>query len=209
MSWERAHVDADWPVEAIAQHIRALLPLLGEDPQREGLRETPTRVGRMFAELTAGYRVNPERLLNDAVFHSDYDGIVLVRDIEFYSLCEHHMLPFFGVAHVAYVPQGKIIGLSKIPRIVDMFARRLQVQERLTHQIADFLEQVLQPRGVAVALEGTHLCAVMRGVRKARARMVTQTVRGVLADDPRLRQEWHVWLARGETPADLDLLPDS
>ncbi len=209
MSWERAHVDADWPVEAIAQHIRALLPLLGEDPQREGLRETPTRVGRMFAELTAGYRVNPERLLNDAVFHSDYDGIVLVRDIEFYSLCEHHMLPFFGVAHVAYVPQGKIIGLSKIPRIVDMFARRLQVQERLTHQIADFLEQVLQPRGVAVALEGTHLCAVMRGVRKARARMVTQTVRGVLAEDPRLRQEWHVWLARGETPADLDLLPDS
>ena len=209
MSWERAHVDADWPVEAIAQHIRALLPLLGEDPQREGLRETPTRVGRMFAELTAGYRVNPERLLNDAVFHSDYDGIVLVRDIEFYSLCEHHMLPFFGVAHVAYVPRGKIIGLSKIPRIVDMFARRLQVQERLTHQIADFLEQVLQPRGVAVALEGTHLCAVMRGVRKARARMVTQTVRGVLAEDPRLRQEWHVWLARGETPADLDLLPDS
>ncbi len=209
MSWERAHVDADWPVEAIAQHIRALLPLLGEDPQREGLRETPTRVGRMFAELTAGYRVNPERLLNDAVFHSDYDGIVLVRDIEFYSLCEHHMLPFFGVAHVAYVPRGKIIGLSKIPRIVDMFARRLQVQERLTHQIADFLEQVLQPRGVAVALEGTHLCAVMRGVRKARARMVTQTVRGVLADDPRLQQAWRAWLARGETPADLDLLPDS
>ena len=209
MSWERAHVDADWPVEAIAQHIRALLPLLGEDPQREGLRETPTRVGRMFAELTAGYRVNPDRLLNDAVFHSNYDGIVLVRDIEFYSLCEHHMLPFFGVAHVAYVPRGKIIGLSKIPRIVDMFARRLQVQERLTHQIADFLEQVLQPRGVAVALEGTHLCAVMRGVRKARARMVTQTVRGVLAEDPRLRQEWHVWLARGETPPDLDLLPDS
>ena len=209
MSWERAHVDADWPVEAIAQHIRALLPLLGEDPQREGLRETPTRVGRMFAELTAGYRVNPERLLNDAVFHSDYDGIVLVRDIEFYSLCEHHMLPFFGVAHVAYVPQGKIIGLSKIPRIVDMFARRLQVQERLTHQIADFLEQVLQPRGVAVALEGTHLCAVMRGVRKARARMVTQTVRGVLADDPRLQQAWRAWLARGETPPDLDLLPDS
>ena len=209
MSWERAHVDADWPVEAIAQHIRALLPLLGEDPQREGLRETPTRVGRMFAELTAGYRVNPERLLNGAVFHSDYDGIVLVRDIEFFSLCEHHMLPFFGVAHVAYVPRGKIIGLSKIPRIVDMFARRLQVQERLTHQIADFLEQVLQPRGVAVALEGTHLCAVMRGVRKARARMVTQTVRGVLADDPRLQQAWRAWLARGETPADLDLLPDS
>ncbi len=209
MSWERAHVDADWPVEAIAQHIRALLPLLGEDPQREGLRETPTRVGRMFAELTAGYRVNPDRLLNDAVFHSNYDGIVLVRDIEFYSLCEHHMLPFFGVAHVAYVPRGKIIGLSKIPRIVDMFARRLQVQERLTHQIADFLEQVLQPRGVAVALEGTHLCAVMRGVRKARARMVTQTVRGVLADDPRLQQAWRAWLARGETPPDLDLLPDS
>ncbi len=200
MTWERAPVDAQWPVEAIAEHIRALLPLLGEDPDREGLRDTPTRVGRMFAELTAGYRVDPHKLLNDAIFHSDYDGLVLVRSIEFYSMCEHHMLPFFGVAHVAYVPNGKIIGLSKIPRIVDMFARRLQVQERLTEQIAAFLEEVLQPKGVAVAVEGTHLCAVMRGVRKAQARMVTQVVRGVLAEDPDLRREWQAWVRRGARP---------
>ncbi len=197
MTWERAPVDEQWPVDAIAAHIQALLSLLGEDPQREGLRDTPTRVGRMFAELTAGYRIDPQKLLNDAIFSSDYTGMVLVRSIEFYSLCEHHMLPFFGVAHVAYVPNGKIIGLSKIPRIVDMFARRLQVQERLTEQIATFLEHVLQPQGVAVAVEGTHLCAVMRGVRKAQARMVTQVVRGVLATDPDLRREWQAWVARG------------
>ncbi len=198
MPWERAPVDDQWPVEAIAEHIRGLLPLLGEDPTREGLRDTPTRVGRMFAELTSGYRVDPQRLLNDAIFASDYDGLVGVHSIEFYSLCEHHMLPFFGVAHVAYVPNGKVIGLSKIPRVVEMFARRLQVQERLTRQIADFLTQVLAPKGLAVVLEGAHLCAIMRGVRKSQARMVTQEVRGVLATDATLRREWQTWLvARG------------
>ena len=178
MSWERAFVEADWPVEAIAPHVRALLEHIGEDPEREGLRETPQRVARMLAELTSGYRVDPEKLINDALFTSNYDGVVLVRAMEFYSLCEHHLLPFFGTVHVAYVPNGRIIGLSKIPRIVDMFARRLQVQERLTEQIADFLEQVLQPKGVAVAIDAAHMCAIMRGVRKEQARMVTQVVRG-------------------------------
>lgn len=194
MSWERAFVEADWPVDAIAPHVRALLEYIGEDPEREGLRETPQRVARMLAELTSGYRVDPEKLINDALFTSNYDGVVLVRAMEFYSLCEHHLLPFFGTVHVAYVPNGRIIGLSKIPRIVDMFARRLQVQEHLTEQIADFLEQVLQPKGVAVAIDAAHMCAIMRGVRKEQARMVTQVVRGVLAEDPNLRQEWRAWI---------------
>ncbi len=205
MAWERAFVDDHWPTEAIAPHIRALLELIGEDPAREGLRETPTRVARMFAELTSGYRVDPDKLLNGALFTTEYDGMVMVRDIEFYSLCEHHLLPFFGVAHVAYVPNGKIIGLSKIPRIVDMFARRLQVQENLTAQIADFIEQVIQPRGVAVAVDAAHLCAIMRGVRKEQARMVTQVVRGVFRDDPRWQQEWQAWLRQGSSS--LPLLP--
>ncbi len=200
MAWERAHVDAEWPVEAIAEHIQALLSLLGEDPTREGLQETPTRVARMFAELTSGYRVDPEKLINEALFTSDYDGMVLVRSMEFYSLCEHHLLPFFGTAHVAYVPNGKIIGLSKIPRIVDMFARRLQVQERLTEQIANFLEEVLKPKGVAVAIDAAHLCAIMRGVRKEQARMVTQVVRGVFREDPNLRQEWRAWIQQTASP---------
>lgn len=200
MSWERAHVDANWPTEAIAPHIRALLELIGEDPDREGLQDTPIRVARMLAELTSGYRVNPEKLLNDALFTSNYDGVVLVRGMEFYSLCEHHLLPFFGTVHVAYVPNGKIIGLSKIPRIVDMFARRLQVQERLTEQIADFIERVIQPRGVAVAIDAAHLCAIMRGVRKEQARMVTQVVRGVFAEDTNLRREWQVWIQQTSSP---------
>ncbi len=200
MAWERAHVDEQWPVDAIAEHVRSLLKLLGEDPEREGLQATPHRVARMFAELTSGYRVNPDRLLNNALFTSDYDGMVLVRAMEFYSLCEHHLLPFFGTVHVAYVPDGKIIGLSKIPRIVDMFARRLQVQERLTEQIADFLERVLQPKGVAVAIDAAHLCAIMRGVRKEQARMVTQVVRGVFREDPHLRQEWRAWIQQSSSP---------
>ncbi len=200
MSWERAHVDSNWPTEAIAPHIRSLLQLIGEDPDREGLQDTPTRVARMFAELTSGYRVDPDKLLNDALFTSNYDGMVLVRGMEFYSLCEHHLLPFFGTVHVAYVPNGKIIGLSKIPRIVDMFARRLQVQERLTEQIADFIEQVIQPKGVAVAIDAAHLCAIMRGVRKEQARMVTQVVRGVFADDMNLRQEWRAWIQQTSSP---------
>ncbi len=203
MSWERAHVDSNWPTEAIAPHIRALLELIGEDPDREGLQDTPTRVARMFAELTSGYRVDPDKLLNEALFTSNYDGMVLVRGMEFYSLCEHHLLPFFGTVHVAYVPNGKIIGLSKIPRIVDMFSRRLQVQERLTEQIADFIEQVIQPRGVAVAIDAAHLCAIMRGVRKEQARMVTQVVRGVFAEDANLRQEWRAWIQQTTSPVPI------
>lgn len=194
MSWERAYVDDHWPTEAIAPHIRTLLELIGEDPQREGLRDTPRRVARMLAELTSGYRVDPDKLLNGALFSTNYDGMVMVRDMEFYSLCEHHLLPFFGTVHVAYVPNGKIIGLSKIPRIVDMFARRLQVQENLTAQIADFIEQVIQPRGVAVAIDAAHMCAIMRGVRKEQARMVTQVMRGVFLHDASLRQEWQNWV---------------
>ncbi len=199
MAWERAHVDAGWPVAELMPHVRRVLELIGEDPEREGLRDTPERVARMLAELTSGYRVDPKRLLNDAVFSSDYEGLVLVRTIEFYSLCEHHLLPFFGTVHVAYVPNGKIIGLSKIPRVVEMFARRLQVQERMTRQIADFLEQVLHPRGLAVTVEAAHLCAIMRGVRKEQARMVTQVVRGVLAEENPLRQEWQTWIQQSMT----------
>ncbi len=203
MSWERAHVDSNWPTEAIAPHIRALLELIGEDPEREGLQDTPTRVARMFAELTSGYRVDPAKLLNEALFPSNYDGMVLVRGMEFYSLCEHHLLPFFGTVHVAYVPNGKIIGLSKIPRIVDMFSRRLQVQERLTEQIADFIEQIIQPQGVAVAIDAAHLCTIMRGVRKEQARMVTQVVRGVFAEDANLRQEWQAWIQQTTSPVPI------
>src|SRR4051795_9833253 len=150
----------------VEQAVREILTEIGEDPEREGLRRTPERMHRMYHELTAGYHVDPERLINDAVFEVGYSEMVVVKDIPFYSLCEHHLLPFFGSAHVAYLPQGRVIGLSKIPRIVEMYARRLQVQERLTQQVADFLMDRLEPKGVGVVLEATHLCAVMRGVRK-------------------------------------------
>ena len=146
--------------------VREILIEIGEDPDRQGLVGTPDRVHRMYAELTAGYHVDPERLINGAIFDVDYREMVVVKDIPFYSLCEHHLLPFFGTAAVAYIPRGRVIGLSKIPRIVEMYARRLQVQERLTQQIADFLQERLDPQGVGVVIEATHLCAVMRGVRK-------------------------------------------
>jgi GTP cyclohydrolase I len=144
----------------------------------------------MYAELTAGYHLDPEALINDAIFSVDYDEMVMVRDIDFYSLCEHHMLPFMGKVHVAYIPAGKVIGLSKIPRIVEMFARRLQVQERMTVQIADIIDTMLKPQGVAVVAEGVHMCAVMRGVRKANARMTTSAMRGLFRDDPKTRAEF-------------------
>ncbi len=174
----------------IQQAVSTILYQIGEDPQREGLVKTPDRVARMFAELTAGYYVDPEQLINGALFDVDYQEVVTVKDIEFYSLCEHHLLPFFGHAHVAYLPNRKVIGLSKIPRIVEMFARRLQVQERMTTQIADFLEEVLQPRGVAVVVEGAHLCAMMRGVKKSQASMLTRAMRGVFQEDAKLRAEF-------------------
>lgn len=176
--------------KAIQKAVRKILKNVGEDPEREGLLKTPDRVARMYDELLQGYRVDPEKLINDAIFSVDYQEMVLVRDIEFYSLCEHHMLPFIGSAHVAYIPNGKVIGLSKIPRIVDMFARRLQVQERMTQQIADFMMQVLNPLGVAVVVEGAHMCSMMRGVKKANARMITSAMHGCFRENEKTRSEF-------------------
>jgi GTP cyclohydrolase I len=177
-------------LSGIERGVRDILLEVGEDPAREGLRGTPARVARAYAELTAGYTVDPERLVNGAIFTVDYDEMVVVRDIDFYSLCEHHLLPFYGRAHVAYIPQGRVIGLSKIPRIVEMFARRLQVQERMTVEIADFVQHVIDPRGVAVVAEGIHMCSVMRGVRKENSRMLTSAMRGVFRDDDKTRSEF-------------------
>jgi GTP cyclohydrolase I len=160
------------------------------DPNREGLLRTPHRAVEALKFLTNGYEQNVHTLLNGAIFHEDYEDMVVVKDIEFYSLCEHHMLPFYGRAHVAYIPNGKIIGLSKIPRLVDMFARRLQVQERLTIQIAEALEEALEPKGVAVVVEGIHMCMLMRGVQKQSASMVTSHVMGVFRSDRATRQEF-------------------
>ncbi len=170
--------------------VRTILENIGEEPDREGLLRTPSRVAKMYAELTAGYRVDPQALINDAIFSVDYDEMVMVKNIDFSSLCEHHMLPFMGRVHVAYIPNGKVIGLSKIPRIVEMFARRLQVQERMTVQIADFIDAALRPQGVAVVAEGVHMCSVMRGVKKANATMITSAMRGVFRDDPTTRAEF-------------------
>ena len=176
--------------DPVAPLIQDLLLALGEDPGREGLQRTPERVSRMYGELLSGYQTDLATLVNGAVFEREAQGVVTVRDIEFYSLCEHHLLPFYGKAHVAYIPDGKIIGLSKIPRLVDMYARRLQVQERMTQQIADELERILQPKGVAVMVEGAHMCAMMRGVKKDQANMVTQAWSGNFNTDSNLRQEF-------------------
>jgi GTP cyclohydrolase I len=177
--------------------VRDILETIGEDPDREGLVRTPERVARMYQELTAGYHVDPVRLINGAVFNVNYDEMVIVRDIDFYSLCEHHMLPFLGQAHVAYIPDGTVIGLSKIPRIVEMFARRLQLQERLTQQIAEFLDETLRPLGVAVVAEGLHMCSAMRGVKKANARMVTSAMLGTFKENPTTRSEFFEHIGRG------------
>jgi GTP cyclohydrolase I len=183
----------------IEEAVTTILSNIGEDPTREGLQRTPQRVAKMYAELMAGYRIDPTALINEAVFSVDYDEMVMVKDIDFYSLCEHHMLPFMGRVHVAYIPAGKVIGLSKIPRIVEMFARRLQVQERMTTQIADFINTALHPQGVAVVAEGVHMCAVMRGVKKANARMTTSAMRGIFKTDEKTRAEFmgHVDRATG------------
>jgi GTP cyclohydrolase I len=179
--------------------VRDILAAIGEDPQREGLLNTPGRIARMYEELTAGYHVDPVRLVNDAIFNVDYDEMVIVRDIDFYSMCEHHMLPFMGRAHVAYLPDGKVIGLSKIPRIVEMFARRLQVQERMTQQIAEFLQATLEPKGVAVVCEGVHMCSSMRGVKKANARMTTSAMLGSFKSNQATRNEFFAHIERGDT----------
>ncbi|MEJ2733303.1 MAG: GTP cyclohydrolase I FolE [Anaerolineae bacterium] len=178
--------------------VRDILTAIGEDVDREGLLRTPNRVARMYEELTAGYHVDPVRLINDAIFEVEYDEMVIVRNIDFYSLCEHHMLPFLGQAHVAYIPDGKVIGLSKIPRIVEMFARRLQVQERMTQQIAEFLQETLLPMGVAVVCEGVHMCAAMRGVKKANARMVTSAMLGSFETSQATRSELFAHIERGD-----------
>ena len=170
--------------------VRTLLSEIGEDAGREGLLRTPERVRRMYDELTAGYHVDPDRLINGATFAVEYDEMVVVRDIEFFSLCEHHLLPFIGKAHVGYLPRGRVIGLSKIPRIVDMYAQRLQVQERLTVQVADFLMEKLEPKGVACVIEATHLCTMMRGVKKQEATMVTSSMTGTFRRDARTRAEF-------------------
>ena len=184
--------------EEIKIAVRSILESVGENPDREGLQNTPARVARMYEEILQGYHVDPAALVNGALFTVDYDEMVVVKDIEYYSTCEHHILPFYGVAHVAYIPHGKVIGLSKIPRVVDMFARRLQLQERMTRQIADFLDEVLHPQGVAVVVEGAHLCSMMRGVRKANARMVTSTVLGRFKSDARTRSEFFEHIRKRE-----------
>lgn len=190
--------DASEPVEAA---VRQILLEMGEDPDREGLTATPRRVRNMYRELTAGYWVDPDRLVNNAVFDVDYSEMVVVKDIPFYSLCEHHLLPFFGQAAVAYIPSGRVIGLSKIPRIVEMYSRRLQVQERMTKQIADFLMERLAPKGVGVVVEASHLCAVMRGVRKPGTIMTTSHVLGLFRTADRTRAEFFSHLER--TPPTL------
>ncbi len=174
----------------IADATRDLLMGIGEDPDRQGLLKTPDRVARMWEEITAGYHTDTEKLINGALFDVEYDEMVLVKDIEFYSLCEHHLLPFYGRAHVAYIPNGKVIGLSKIPRVVEMFARRLQVQERMTNQIAQFLMDTLGASGVAVVVEGSHMCAMMRGVKKPQTNMTTSTFLGSFKEDRELRKEF-------------------
>lgn len=182
--------------DAIQQATAAILTAVGENPDREGLQRTPDRVSRMYDELLSGYRIDPAKLINGALFDVDYSDMVIVRDIEFSSLCEHHMLPFVGHVHVAYIPRHKVIGLSKIPRIVDMFARRLQVQERMTRQIADFINEVLDPMGVAVVAEGIHMCSLMRGVKKAQASMTTSAMLGTFRENSTTRGEFMAHLER-------------
>ncbi len=182
--------------KVIAKAVRKTLESIGEDPHREGLRDTPVRVARMYDELTAGYHVDPVSLINGALFEVEYSEMVIVKDIDFYSLCEHHLLPFFGKVHVAYIPKKKVLGLSKIPRMVDMFARRLQVQERMTQQIADFLEEVVKPLGVAVVVEGAHMCSMMRGVKKANATMITSALSGAFKNNPKTRAEFMEHIGR-------------
>ena len=200
---EKQYLSENIDLETVRQLTYDLLKAIGEDPEREGLKNTPDRVARMYTELLSGYSMDPERIINGALFNINYDEMVLVRDIEFYSLCEHHMLPFIGRAHVAYLPAGKVIGLSKIPRIVDMYARRLQVQERMTRQIADILQATLEPQGVAVVVEGMHLCSMMRGVKKHDARMTTSAMHGAFRANLATRQEFLENIARGSRPLQI------
>jgi GTP cyclohydrolase IA len=188
-----------WGAGSIADLVRKMLVQLGEDPNREGLRRTPERYEKALRFLTSGYRQDPEKLLNGAMFAVRYDEMVVVRDIELYSLCEHHLLPFFGKCHVAYIPNEKVVGLSKIARLVNMFARRLQIQERLTSQIANAIQDKLSPQGVGVIVEARHLCMVMRGVEKQHSTATTSAMLGVFRDNKQTRDEF-LSLVRGGKP---------
>ena len=195
--------DREMDLDAIEHAMHQVLVAIGEDPEREGLLRTPERIAQMYTELLEGYRMDPVELVNEALFEVTYDEMVLVRDIEFYSLCEHHLLPFLGRAHVAYIPRGRVIGLSKIPRLVDLFARRLQLQERMTRQIADLINELLNPRGVAVVIEGVHLCSMMRGVKKHDARMTTSAMHGLFRSKLATRQEFLDNISRGADPLNI------
>jgi GTP cyclohydrolase I len=203
-AWEQALEElltgdmfVDEPDLLVQMSVRDILEAVGEEPDREGLQGTPDRVARMYHELLGGYKLDPMAVINGALFEVEYDEMVVVKDIEFYSLCEHHMLPFFGHAHVAYLPGERVVGLSKIPRIVEMFARRLQVQERMTRQIAELIDDVLQPHGVAVVVEGVHMCSMMRGVKKADSSMVTSAMLGSFRENHLTRAEFMQHLGRG------------
>jgi GTP cyclohydrolase IA len=187
MSNTQANKEADPEFEAL---VRRELELLGEDPDREGLQRTPARVARSLKWMTQGYGSSAKDVVGNGIFKEEHDNMIMVRDIELYSMCEHHMLPFFGKAHIAYIPNGKIVGLSKIPRIVDVYAQRLQVQERLTEQIAEGLCSVLDPAGVGVVIEAYHLCMMMRGVQKQNSKTITSSLRGAFREDPKTRDEF-------------------
>ena len=187
----------------IQSAVKKILEAVGEDPDRDGLKRTPERIARMYAELLSGYQMDPVKVVNDALFEVKYDEMVIVRDIEFYSLCEHHLLPFLGRVHVAYIPDGKVLGLSKIPRIVDLYARRFQVQERMTRQIADFIRDLLHPQGVAVVVEALHLCMSMRGVQKHNARLTTSAMHGAFRANLATRQEFLDNISRGASPLQI------
>ncbi len=189
--------DDEMDLDKIEKSVKNILEAIGEDPDRQGLVKTPHRVAKSYKELLAGYRMDPKELINEAVFDVAYDEMVIVRDIEFYSLCEHHMLPFIGRIHVAYIPTDKVIGISKIPRIVDLFSRRLQIQERMTKQIADYIDLVLKPQGVAVVAEGLHMCMMLRGVKKHDARMTTSAMLGVFRNEMSTRMEFLDNISRG------------
>lgn len=196
ISEEQAAALQDGPVLSaeckviVANAVLSILEAVGEDPDREGLQDTPTRVARSYDELLIGYEVDPKALLNNALFDVEYHEMVVVTDIDFYSMCEHHMLPIIGKAHVAYIPNKKVVGLSKIPRIVEAYARRLQVQERMTRQIADLIQELVQPQGVAVVVDGTHMCVAMRGAKKSNARMRTSALTGIFLKNEKTRTEF-------------------
>ncbi len=189
--------EEEMDLEKLEESVKSILTAIGEDVDREGLLRTPHRVAKSYEELLSGYRMDPRAVINEAVFNVAYDEMVVVRNIEFYSLCEHHMLPFIGHVHVAYIPSDKVIGLSKIPRIVDLFSRRLQVQERMTKQIAEYIDVVLNPRGVAVVAEGLHMCMMLRGVKKQNARMTTSAMLGAFRNNLSTRMEFLESISRG------------